>query len=191
MKERDAQRILRKYFLVFQSAWQDFLKASEKGEFFVPFNEEELRCFLFAKCLEIMRQKKFEKPYEIFAEDKEIIKGTRADIALGWLEDGKFVAIELKHFPSLEGIKADIKRLQEFVKSRAVFGFFAMIGNSKFEYKKNLNLKDLGIKLELSEPLEATLDFNGEGEKSFYQWKLVKFPAAQRPLETLLVGILR
>jgi len=190
MKERDAQNILKKYFGVFQGAWQDFLEASEKGEFLVPFNEEELRCFLFAKCLEIMRRKKFEKPYEIFAEDKEISKGTRADIALGWLEDGRFVAIELKHFPSLEGIRADIKRLQGFVKSRAVFGFFAMIGDSKNEYQKYLNLKDLGIQQEIREPDEATINFKGEGEKSFYQWKLVKFPAAQRPLETLLVGIL-
>jgi hypothetical protein len=190
MKERNAFKELKKYFMVFQDAWRDFLGNVEKGEYPPPFNEAELRCFLFSKCLEIMRRKKFEKPYEIFAEDREIFEGRKADLALGWLEDGRFVAIELKHCPSLEGIREDIKKLQEFVKSRAIFGFFAMIGDSKYEYQKYLNLKDLGIQLELREPLEATLA-EKDGEKSFYQWHLVKFPSAQRPFETLLVGILQ
>jgi hypothetical protein len=191
MKERDAQQILRKYFTIFQSAWEDFLKSSERGDFFVPFNEEELRCFMFAKCLEIMRQKKFEKPYEIFAEDKEIVKGARADLALGWLEDGKFVAVELKHFPSREGIRRDIKKLQGYVENRAVlFCFFAMIGDSKNEYQKYLNLKDMGIKQEILATDKAAMVFKKEGEKSFFQWKVVKFLAFERPLETLLVGIM-
>ncbi|MEM2146869.1 MAG: hypothetical protein QW279_16010 [Candidatus Jordarchaeaceae archaeon] len=190
MKERDAQNILKRYFMVFPDAWNDFLKNVEKGDFPVPSNEAELRSYLFAKCLEIMRRKKFEKPYEIFAEDKEIFEGRKADLALGWLEDGRFVAIELKHGPSIEGIRMDIEKLQKFVKSRAIFGFFAMIGNSKYEYQKYLNLKDLGIQLELREPLKATLAFK-DGEKSFYQWRLIKAPFLSVQLETLLVGILQ
>lgn len=65
-----------------------------------------------------------------------------------------------------------------------------MIGNSKKEYRECLNLKDLGIQQEISEKDEATTDFKSEGETSFYQWKSIKVPAAQSPLETLLVGIL-
>lgn len=191
MKERDTQTILRRYFTVFQCAWQDFLKALEKGEFYVPIYEEQLRSLLFAKCLEIMRHKKFEKPYEIIAEDREISKIARPDITLGQYEDGKFVAIELKTFPSFEEIRADVKKVQEFVKGATVFGFFVMIGKSKKEYREYLNLKDLGIQQEISEQDEATIDFKGEREKSFYQWKLVNpLPVTKQPLETLLVGIL-
>lgn len=191
MKERNAKSILRKYFTVFQSVWQDFLEALEKGDFYVPIYEEQLRSLLFAKCLETMRQKKFEKPYEIFAEDREISKRARPDITFGKLEDGKFVAVELKSFPSSpEEIKEDIKKLQGYVKSGVVFGFFAMVGDSKKEYRECLNLKELGIQQEIPESDEAMMDFTGEGEKSFYQWKLVKIPVVQRTLETLLVGII-
>jgi len=50
-----------------------------------------------------------------------------------------------------------------------------MIGDSKYEYQKYLNLKDLGIQLESREPLKARLTFIGkDAEKSFYQWCLVK-----------------
>lgn len=101
MKERDEQNSRKKHFMVFQDAWQDFLKALEKGEFCVPKYEEQLRSLLFAKCLEIMRRRKFKKPYEIFAEDREISESARPDITLGRFENGdKFVAIELKTFPS-------------------------------------------------------------------------------------------
>ena len=196
MKEREAQRNLRKYFMVFQDAWQDFLKALEKGEFNVPSKEEGLRCLLFAKCLEIMRQKKFEKPYEILVEDKETSTETRADITLGrWLETGRLVAIELKDSRPVKEIKADIRKLQGFVKNEAAAsGFFAMIGNSKYEYRTYLNLKDLGVQQEISETDEAMICFPRkevkEGKESFYQWKKVKSPYHERPLETLIVGIL-
>jgi hypothetical protein len=190
LKEHDAERVMRKYFMVFLDAWQDFLEDLKKGEFHVPSKEEGLRCLLFAKCLEIMRQKKFEKPYEIFVEDKEIVKGTRADIALGWLEDGRFVAVEVKDGPDAEKIKADIKKLQRYVKSGVLFGFFAMIGDSKYEYRTYLNLKELGIKQEIQEAdEEATIDFKGEGEQSFYQWKKVKPKYYEGSLETLIVGL--
>jgi hypothetical protein len=191
MKERDTQSILKKHFMVVQDAWQDFLEALNKGEFRVPVYEEQLRSLLFAKCLEIMRRKKFEKPYEIFADDREISKVARPDITLGQLEDGKSVAIELKTSPSVEGIRADVKKLQGFVKSATVFGFFAMIGDSKKEYRDYLNLKDLGIQQEIRESDEAMMDFEGEGAESYYQWKSINPPATKRPLETLLVGILR
>jgi len=165
-KERDMERVLRKHFMVFQSAWFDYLKALEKREFFFPTNEEELRCHLFAKCLETMRQKKFGKPYEIFVEDKEIVKGTIADLALGWLEkqDRKFVAVEVKHGPDVEKIKEDIKKLQGYVKSGVFFGFFAMIGNSKYEYRTKVNLKELGIQQEVPEE-------DGGGYDGFQAWK--------------------
>jgi hypothetical protein len=192
IKERDARR---KYFMVFQSAWQYFLKALEEGEFYLPTYEEQMRSLLFAKCLEIMWRKRFEKPYKIFAENKETSTGARADITLGrWSQKGRFVAIELKNYPSLEGIKTDIRKLQRFVKDEAAaYGFFAMIGDSKDEYKTYLNLKDLGIEQEILESDEATIRFPRkvakETEQSFYQWKLVKIPDVQRRLETLLVGI--
>jgi len=187
MKEGDAFKELKRYFMVFQDTWTDFLEGIEKGEF-LPTNEAELQSFLFAKCLEVMRHKKFEKPYGILAED--IFERKKADLALGWLKDGRFVAIELKYGPKIDEIRDDIKRLQEFVKSRAMFGFFAMMGNSKYGYRKKLNLKEMGIQLELGESLKATVAEEG-GVKSFYQWRLVRFPSPQPPFETLLVGIMR
>jgi hypothetical protein len=168
------------------------LEALEKGEFDVPVYEEQMRSLLFAKCLEIMRRRKFKKPYEIFAEDREISKEARPDITLGRLEkDDKFVAIELKACPlSLQEITADVKKLQGFVKESSSLGLFAMIGKSRKKYREYLNMKELGIQQEICESDEAETEFKREGETSFYQWKLVKVPAAQSPLETLLVGIL-
>lgn len=194
MKEREKHRILRKYFMVFQDAWQDFLKALEKGEFRVPSKEEGLRCLLFAKCLEIMRHKKFEKPYEIFVEDKEIIKGAIADVALGWLEDGRFVAVEVKDGPDADDIRDDVRKLQMYAKNGVLFSFFAMIGDSKYEYQKHLNLNELGIQQKKPEKHEIKIYFGEkkakESEKSFYQWKKIKPKYYDRQLETLIVGII-
>jgi hypothetical protein len=191
MKEFDAQRVLRKYSMVFQDAWQEFSKELGNGYFYAPIFEEQLRCLLFAKCLEIMRKKKFEKPYQIFAEDREISKRARPDITFGRFEEGKFVAVELKAFPpSLDEIKDDIKKLQGYVKSKVAFGFFAMVGDSKKKYQKYLNLKELGILQEIDAQDEAMITFEGQGEESFYQWKLAKCPTFSRSLETLFVGIL-
>lgn len=111
----------------------------------------------------------------IRARDKELLEGKRADISLGLLKDGKFVVVELKHFPEFEPIKNDIEKLLEYVRSKAVFGFFGMIADSKYSYEKKINLKDFGIQ--------------EEGEHSFYEWSLIESPHSKIKLETLLVGI--
>jgi hypothetical protein len=186
------QRFL-KYFNAFQGAWQNFLKALEKGEFHVPYYEEELRCLLFSKCLETMSSENFQKPYQIFAEDRGIAERARPDITFGLFENdefkARFVTVEAKHLPSLDKIREDIKKVREYVvRGESFSGFFVMIGRSTKEYRKDLNLKELGIQQEIREG-KATVNYEGKGEKSFYQWKLVKIQDAE-PLETLLVGII-
>lgn len=190
IRERDEERSLRKYFMAFQDAWQDFLKALEKGEFDVIYTEKQLMCLLFAKCLEVMHRRKFEKPYKISVEFEEKVERTRADIALGFSGNGRFVAVEIKNFPSVEEIKGDIQKLQGYVEGGLWFGFFVMIGDSKDEYRTNLNFKELGIQQEIPENYEASIRLGkSKGETSFYQWKLVTPPYGKRPLETLIVGL--
>ena len=123
-----------------------------------------------------MREKKFPTPYEITAEDKEILEGKRADLTLGLLEDGRFVVIELKCFPKdIELVKNDLIKLRDFIKSRVVYGFFAMIGNSKYAYEKKLDLESLCVEK--------------DDEYSFYEWRIIKHPIQKISLETLIVGL--
>lgn len=94
-----------------------------------------------------MQKEKFPRPYEITVEDKEVQKGKRADITLGFLEDKlkRFVVVELKHFPDDVSITEDLTKLHEFVKTHTIHGFFGMIGSSKYGYRQKINLKRLGI----------------------------------------------
>ena len=147
----------------------------QSGNIYSPMNEAEMRCHLFSECLSIMREGQFPKPCEITTEDREIIEGKRADISLGLLEDGRFVVIELKCFPEYESIKEDIEKLLGYVRRKAVFGFFGMIANSKYDYEKKIDLEALGIQK--------------EGEHSFYEWSLVQPPNKEIKLLTLLVGL--
>jgi len=174
-KESEALEELKKYASLFPKAWRNFLKRIEKGEIFVPENEAELRCFLFSECLSMMHKKKFPMRYQITAEDKEILDGKRADLTLGLLPDGRFVIIEMKHFPNVNSIKKDIKKLRQFIKSHVIYGFFAMIGNSEYAYEQKVNLESLGIKR--------------AGKESFYEWHTLKPPFLDISLETLIVGL--
>lgn len=173
--ERELIEELKRYAQIFPKAWKKFLTKLENEEIYIPMNEAEMRCYLFSECLSIMHEENFPKPFEITVEDKEILEGKRADISLGLLKDGKFVGVELKRFPDFESIKDDIKKLSEFVKNKVIFTFFGMIANSKYNYKKNINLESLGIQQ--------------EGDNSFYEWSLIEPPTAKIKLETLLVGI--
>ena len=109
-------------------------------------NEADMRCQLFAECLEVMKRKGFDKPYEIFAEDREIYKRKRADLAIGHLEKGQaFLAVELKYHRTVEEIQEDIQKLREAVKEKAIWGVFLMLGPETYEYQNKLDLKALCI----------------------------------------------
>ena len=173
--ENELIKKLKRYAAIFPKAWRRYITNIESGDVYSPMNEAEMRCHLFSECLSIMREGQFPKPCEITAEDKEIMEGKRADISLGLLEDGRFVVIELKLFPEYEPVKEDIERLLGYVRSKAVFGFFGMIANSRYDYEKKIDLEALGIQK--------------EGEHSFYEWSLVQPPNEEMKLVTLLVGL--
>jgi len=174
--ESELPKELKKYASLFPKAWSNFLKDVEKGKIFVPSNEAELRCFLFSKCLLVMRRNRFPIPYQITAEDKEILEGRRADLTLGLLEDGRFVTIEIKYFPSVDLIKNDLRKLRDFVKSHVIYGFFAMIGNSKYTYEQKVDLESLGVEK--------------DGKYSFYEWRMIKPPYLEISIDALIVGLM-
>ena len=166
---------LKRYAEIFPKAWKRYIKNIESGDVYAPMNEAGMRSHLFSECLSIMREGQFPKPCEITTEDREIMKGKRADISLGLLEDGRFVVIELKCFSEYEPVKDDIKKLLKYVRSNAVFGFFGMIANSRYDYERKIDLEALGIQK--------------DGEHYFYEWSLVQPPNDERKLVTLLVGL--
>ena len=174
--ESELPQELKKYASLFPKAWRNFLRDVEKGKIFVPSNEAELRCFLFSRCLLMMRRNRFPIPYQITAEDKEILEGKRADLTLGLLEDGRFATVEIKHFPSVDSIKNDLRKLRDFVESQVIYGFFAMIGNSKYTYEQRVDLKSLGVER--------------DGKYSFYEWRTIKPPYSDISIDTLIVGLM-
>jgi len=80
---------LRKYYNIPPDAWYSYLEKIKRGEHPFPFNENEMGCFLLSECLEIMRKRRFSKPYQISVENKEILEGRSADLVLGWTDVGR------------------------------------------------------------------------------------------------------
>ena len=118
-----------------------------------------------------MLEEGFPTPYNITVEDEKVMEGKRADLTLGFWEKGRFIVIEMKHFPKRDDlILEDIAKLYEFVKSHAIHGFFVMIGT------KRLDLKVYGIE--------------EEDKHSYFKWKTIKPPYSDIPLETLIVGLM-
>jgi len=172
--EHETGLLLRRYARLVPHAWERYLAKLKRGEYFPPLNEDDMRCFLFSECLDVMRRKRFDKPYEIFVEYREIYEGKKADLAIGLLEEGAaFVAVELKHHPHLEGIEEDILKLREATKSKAIWGIFLMLGPETYKYQENLDLKALGIE--------------EDGANSAFTWSKIKPKHSNKSLETLLV----
>jgi len=157
--------------------WNRYLKKLEKGEcYYYPMNEADMRCQLFTECLEEMRRKEFDKPYQIFAEDREIYEGKVADLAIGLREEGRaFLAVELKHHRKVEEIEEDIRKLHEAVKDKALWGVFLMLGLETYKYQVKLDLKALGIE--------------EDGENSAFMWTKIKPKFREFPSEALFVSM--
>lgn len=123
-----------------------------------------------------MHEEKFPTPYLISAEVK-ILEGKRADLTLGVLNEEKpLVAVEIKCFPTDPDVVVDLRdKLSKYVRNeRAIFSFFAMIGDSKYVNENSLDLEELG--------------FEKDGKFSFYEWRTLKPPYSNISLETLMVG---
>ena len=177
LSEREKTAFLRRHFRVVPAAWKRYLSKLEKGEYPPPFNEQGLRCFVFSECLDVMRKREFDKPFEISVEEKEIVEGRRADLAIGWLDDGTFVAIELKHYPSIESIGEDIRKLHQITEAKAILGWFLMLGPAEYRYEEKLDLKAMGIE--------------EDGKHSCFQWRKIKLKTIGTHLESLMVGIMK
>lgn len=169
-----------KYRDVFPKAWKRFLKSIEEGKMFYPAKGQEavLRYHLFAECLSIMREEMFPAPYLISAE-VELLAGKRVDLTLGLLDEERpLVAVEIKCFPTDLNIVSDlVEKIGMFVKNdRVIYGFFAMIGDSKYINPQRLDLTSLGIEK--------------DGKQSFYEWSTLKSPFSDVIVQTLIVGFM-
>jgi len=173
-EERKILASLRKYYRIVPEAWNKYLAKLKGGEYHIPLNEHEMRCFVFSECLDLMRKRGYDKPYEIFVEDKEILEGKRADLAVGWLEDARFVAVEFKRFPEIEEAREDIVKLHQAVESKATCGFFLMLADAQYRYHENLDLKALGIE--------------EDGQYSWFNWEIIKPKHYDVLLEALIVS---
>lgn len=174
---------LSKIVKVFPNAWNNYLKELKEWKIWIPANEATLQCHLYSECLSIMRNNKlFKTPYSIDAEVKEIIKGKRADLSLGFLEEKILtfkaaVVVELKCYPDAELILTDIEKIREYTKGHAISSFFAMIGNPSINMEEvNQKLEEWGIK--------------SDSKEEYYKWDTIKHPIyGGRTFVTLLVAI--
>lgn len=180
VKKREPLSKYLKYRDVFPKAWKRFLINVNEGKIFYPGQGQEavLRYHLFSECLSVMCEEKFPIPYLISAEVK-ILEGKRPDLTLGVLDEEKpLVAVEIKCFPTDPDIRGDLNKLKKYVRNESViFSFFAMIGDSKYVNEHSLDLEKLGLEK--------------DGKFSFYEWRALKSPYSNIPLETLIVGFKR
>jgi len=138
-----------KYFRLFNDAWDNFLNELRDGILVLPWVEGSIRCYLFAECLKFMRERNFEAPYQIWAEEN--YGRLRADITLGSLGRGRkrVLAVEIKYVGAMDktmrqAVEQDIRKLDEY-SEHTVCGCFTMIDTSQ-SYKENLDLESLGLK---------------------------------------------
>jgi len=175
LSEHQKATLVRKHARLVPDAWNRYLAKLKKGEYYYPLNEADMRCHIFCECLGVMRRKGFDKPYEIFAEDKEIYEGKRADLVVGLREKegAAFLAVELKHHRTVEEIKEDILKLREAVKEKAFWGFFLMLGPETYRYRSKLDLN--------------ALDIEEDGRDSAFTWSKIKPKSREAQVEALFL----
>jgi hypothetical protein len=78
MPEGIVQDPMEKYANVFVDACKGLLDSWERGEVLMR-SEADLRCHLFSECLRLMKERNFERPYEISVEQN--MKGKRPERA--------------------------------------------------------------------------------------------------------------
>ncbi len=132
-----------------------FIDAAEniRGEYLQGririLSEADLRCFLFAECLSLMRSKGFKTPLKVYAERGVFEKRRKIDLVLGSDE----VLVELKAEPDYPGVskpvvfstireaagvgsvEEDLKKIEEYAK-RGKHAHFIMIDEDGRHAKK-------------------------------------------------------
>ena len=156
-------------------SWDNVLEGLRSGEIVLE-NESELRYFFFHHCLILMKEKAFEKPYSIFAENSlgtDEKYPSKCDLVLG-----EAIAIEFKYKNSINtdeanAVKDDILKLKRYLKDRkANFGVFLMIDQTG-RYEQHISTF---IKKNVS--------------SNYYEWQAVKLPNKRDTLHALRVVLL-
>lgn len=151
-KQRDEEKRLRRldkmkyssdFLQLALDAWDKLLEDLEEG-MIVLENERELENYFFHSCLTLMKERKFEIPYSIFAEDAWDLKEKypkKCDLVLGHSKEGRFVAVEFKYRTSINTkevneVKKDILKLEKYIDEQKVTaGVFLMIDQTN-RYKQ-------------------------------------------------------
>ena len=146
MPEGMVQDPMEKYANVFVDACKELLDSWERGEVLMR-SEADLRCHLFSECLRLMKERNFERPYEISVEQN--MKGKRPDLTLGWrateTDEGErwAVVVEIKWVETTDkvtksGVEEDMLKLGEYFEScMGVFCYLLLIDGTK-RYKDAL-----------------------------------------------------
>ncbi len=145
---------MKKYDDVFVAAWTGLLNAWEKEEILLR-NEADLRCHLFSECLRLMKERNFEKPYEISVE--HALKGRlRPDLTLGYQpisrEKGESwtVVVEIKWIGATDKVtkgevETDMRKLADYSKDNAgVLCYLLLIDETK-RYRDELKQEKFAL----------------------------------------------
>jgi len=143
-QQNEMAKKLRMYDDLFDDACLAFLEDYESG-FIDPKNEWELRNFLFAKCLELMKERKFETPYQIGAEDVTVYGKQKADLTLGNVKewDTRWLTVEIKRFPNLKRLRSDIEKLRRYIEDKLVYAYFVALVD--IALREKLDAETLGL----------------------------------------------
>ena len=117
---------------IFEEACEHVLRSYERNEIFF-FSEADLKCVLFSECLFLMKQRKIETPYPIWA-DEEFYKSLTPDLTLGRKRE---VVVETKFFGRIKPDKSvisevirDLQKLDKYLSEGASFANFILIDES-------------------------------------------------------------
>ncbi len=168
------------YYSIIHKSWENFLKDVEDFEYHHS-NEEDIRCYLFAKCYELL------KIYErnrlvLHADDKIMDKTIDLTLSSPSLKTVA-VAMEIKYNPDPQKIEEDLRRLRELLEKKKIhYGLFVTLALSKYELKKRL--KDLGI-LE-----KFGLKEEGSSNYGYVEWRTIQRPTPSDRPDLALVDAL-
>ncbi|MEM3828809.1 MAG: hypothetical protein QXP36_06310 [Conexivisphaerales archaeon] len=173
MSEKD---LLLEYGVAFGKAYERFLEGLKNGEF-VYTNEQEIRCYLFSEYIKYLQEQGFPKPYHVFVDYK--VDDKIIDLALP-IDEGKIIAVEIKHDPFPSGIEEDLSRLKEMIENNiALRGIFVTLAYSDYELKNRLREQGVFSKFGLNE--------DGESPRGYVEWRTLKTPYHPKLIDALFI----
>lgn len=174
LSEKD---LLLEYGMAFGKAYERFLEGLKNGDF-VYTNEQEIRCYLFSEYIKYLQEQDFPKPYHAFV-DYKVSDKIIVDLALP-INEGKIIAVEIKHDPSPSGIEEDLLRLKEMIENNiAIRGIFVTLAYSDYELKNQLKEQGVFSKFGLNE--------EGESQRGYVEWHRLKTPNHPKPIDALFI----